>query len=154
MALISFQPTKRHGGADADHDEPGRRPVEGAEPVVGRHQQGQHEERQQDGDDGLGAHLGLAGDDLLGQLQVLGDVIGEGAQHVDDDALAAFVGGGERFDHPVRHRVGELLAGLLESGRHLQHGGVAGVAAPHRPQRFRAGRGPAAPTRCAGSSRR
>ena len=64
-----------------------------AEPVVGRHQQQQHEERQQHGDDGLGPDLGLAGDDLLVQLEVLGDVVGQGAQHVDDDALAAFVGG-------------------------------------------------------------
>ena len=129
---------QRHASADADHHEPSGAAIEAAEAVVGRHQQQQHEERQQRGDDSLRTDLGLSGDDLLVQLEVLGDVVGKGAQHVHDDALTTLVRGHERLDDPIRHRVGELVTGLHERGRHRQHRSVDREATPHRAQWLRA----------------
>ena len=152
--VISFQPPMAIATPIGDDDPAAGRLVEGAVAVVGGDEEGQHAERQDHGDHRLRADLGLAGGDLLDELQVAGDVVGEGAQHGEDHVAAVLVGGVERLDHPVRHRVGEFGAGELEGGGDVERGGVAFVALPGRSQRQRARRGRAGTASGAACGRR
>jgi hypothetical protein len=49
------------------------------------------------------------------------------------------MGGGERFDDTVRHRVGEFGSGQFQRGWHVERGSVSFIALPGRAERARPG---------------